>query len=115
LGVWKRPLQKLTKDALVTLIFELLIFFSFAVLDIELRALHLLSRCSTTWAIPVALFGFSYFSDTVSCFWSGASLRLQSSYLWLCLAGIIDMLVLLTFIWAGLEPWPSCLCFYSNS
>jgi hypothetical protein len=33
----------------------------------EVRVSYLLGRCSTTWATPLALFSFSYFSDMV--FW----------------------------------------------
>jgi hypothetical protein len=48
---------------------------------VVLSALDLLSRHTTTSAMPSSLFGFRYFSDRVLWFLSGASLRLGSSYL----------------------------------
>jgi hypothetical protein len=44
------------------------------ILGIELKASHLLGRCSTTSVTPPALFCFIYYSDRVSCFCLG---RLQ--------------------------------------
>jgi hypothetical protein len=41
--------------------------FFLAVQGFELRALHLLDRRSTTWAMPTALCALGYFSDKVSC------------------------------------------------
>jgi hypothetical protein len=43
-----------------------LFFFFFAVLGIELRVSHLLSRCSTTWSTLPALLCVAYFQDRVS-------------------------------------------------
>jgi hypothetical protein len=40
-------------------------------LGFELRALHLLGRCSTTQVTPQPLFGFSYFSGKVLGFLLG--------------------------------------------
>jgi hypothetical protein len=48
---------------------------------IELRALHLKGRCSTTWATPPALFAFVIFQGLV--FFPWVSLRL--SFFYLCL------------------------------
>jgi hypothetical protein len=40
------------------------------ILGVELMALHLPGRCSTTWAMPPALFAFSYFGDRVWSVWT---------------------------------------------
>jgi hypothetical protein len=41
------------------------------VLEFELKAWHLLGRCSTTWAMPPVLFCFSYFAERFSHFCLG--------------------------------------------
>jgi hypothetical protein len=50
-------------------------------LGFVLRASSLLGRHSTTWAMPPALFGFSYFSGKTSSFCLGPGLGHLSSYL----------------------------------
>jgi hypothetical protein len=59
-------------------------------LGFELRASHLLGKCTTTWLMPPAcfclvlfcfVFCFSYFSDRVLCFCLWSDLRPWSSYL----------------------------------
>jgi hypothetical protein len=56
------------------------LFFFWVVLRFEFRALHLLSRNSLTWPLPLAFFCFSYFSGNVLNFCPGP-VSLWSSYL----------------------------------
>jgi hypothetical protein len=77
----------------------------------ELRA-----KCSTTWALPLTLFCFSYFLDKVLCFLLLLALYLDSPTSASCIAGITgtnhySWLVCWDgtslFALAGLELWPS--------
>jgi hypothetical protein len=59
------------------------IFFFFQVLEFKHRASLLLDRCSTTWAMPPALFCSGYFWDRVSLFaWTGVFLFYTSCCTW---------------------------------
>jgi hypothetical protein len=51
------------------------------VLGFELRASHLLHRCSTTWVTPPVLLLSVCFSDRVWHFFTQTNLRPQCSYL----------------------------------
>jgi hypothetical protein len=51
-----------------------MVLFFLVVLGFGLRALHLLGRCSTTSAMPPALYCFSYFLERVLHFLSKAGL-----------------------------------------
>jgi hypothetical protein len=76
--------SKRRKRAPYWVLCNLLVTFFFAILEFELKALHLLGRHSTTWAMSPALFCFSYFSE--SCFYCQPGL--QSSYTVSCIAGM---------------------------
>jgi hypothetical protein len=45
-----------------------LLLFHLGDTGFEVRALHLLGSCSTTWVIPPDLYAFGYFSDRFLCF-----------------------------------------------
>jgi hypothetical protein len=56
-------------------------FYFLAVLEFELRASHLLGKCSTTSTMPPALSSLDYFTYRVSCFLHRAGFRAWFSYL----------------------------------
>jgi hypothetical protein len=64
--------------------------FLLVVLGFELRALHLLGRCSTSVTSPTP-FCFSYFSDRVLCFLPGPTLDCNPPTYASCAAGITGM------------------------
>jgi hypothetical protein len=81
LPVSSLPLRSLI---LVSLLCFVLLLFWF-----ELRALYLLGKCSTSWAMPPAPFCFSYFPDSISRFCPEPASD-HNFYLWLPVARIIE-------------------------
>jgi hypothetical protein len=67
--------------------------FFFAVLEFELRALHLLGRCSTTWAHSSSPYFVEYFWDRV---------------LWTICSGLLwTMILLISASWVARITGPS--------